>query len=98
MMKLETYSILATNIAFGSLRIFMVIEGIALSTKTKAQDYLPDSTTFKDRVIKKLLRTKLFDDVALANAYFDLYQELIKFDAGEITEIDFLTLIDERGL
>ena len=97
MIKLETYDVIKWNVSLDLMRNIIVVEGIVLSTKTKAQDYLHESRSFQDRVIKKMLRTKLFDESS-ANIIYEIYQELIKFDSGDITLDEFYDKIEVYGL
>lgn len=87
MLKLETLIELQQNSSYEYTRWIISMEAIVHSTKTKAKDFLPDSTSFKDRVIKKFMRTKLTSET-LALKLFDVYNNLADYENGEVDSID----------
>lgn len=80
MLSLNTLNLLQQYTSFELVRIVVSIEAIRLSTKTKAKDFLPDSYSFRDRVIKKFTRTHLCEDESTAIIIFDLYDNLLKYE------------------
>jgi hypothetical protein len=58
------------------IRLIIAIEAIILSTKTKAKDFLEGSTSFKERVVRKFMRTKFLPSEESANKLYDLYYKI----------------------
>jgi hypothetical protein len=76
MLEINTLKQLESDSSFLTVRYIIAMDAILNSTKTKAKDFLPDSTTFEDRVIKKYMRLKLAETEEHAMSILKLYNEL----------------------
>lgn len=81
------------------LQGIIAIDAIMGSTKTKAKDFLDNSNSFEERVTKKCMRLKMFQNEIYVNKLIVVINKLNAIDSNiqSIILLDVQTVLDEFG-